>query len=358
MAAVTICSDFGAPKNNICHHFHFFPTCHEVRGPDSMIFVFWMLSFKPAFSLSSFTFIKKLFVSLHFLPLKWLLLFSCPVVFDSLWPHGLQYTRPSCPLPSPGVCWSSCPLHLVMPSSHLILWHPILLPSIFPSIWVFSSESAVHIWWPKYYIFTFIISLSNKYSGLISFKTDWFDLLVLQGEHHSSKASIFLCSAFFAVELSQPYMTTRKTIALTIRTFVGNLISLLFNTLSMFVIALLPRSSLLISWLQSPSAVILEPKKRNSVTAFNFSLSIYHEVMGLDVMVFIFLIFSFKPAFSLSFFILIKRFFSSSSLSAFRVVSSTYLRLLMFLPSIINLGSSLQFIHPSFSHDVLFIEVK
>ena len=134
---------------------------------------------------------------------------------------------------------------------------------------------------------TFIISLSNEYSGLISFKTDWFDLFVLQGEHHSSKASIFRCSAFFAVQLSQLYMTTRKTIALTIWTFVGKFMSLLFNTLSMFAIAFLPRSRLLISWLQSPSAVILEPKKKNSVTPFNFSLSIYHEVMGPGIMIFV-----------------------------------------------------------------------
>ena len=150
-----------------------------------------------------------------------------------------------------------------MPSNHLILCHPLLLlPSIFPSIMVFSNESALRIRWQKYWSFSFNISPSNEYSGLISFRMDWLDLLVVQGtlksllQHHSSKASILQCSAFFTVQLSHPYMTTGKTIALTRRMFVGKVISLLFNMLSRLVITFLPRSKhLSISWLQSPSAV-------------------------------------------------------------------------------------------------------
>ena len=156
-----------------------------------------------------------------------------------------------------------------MPSSHLILCCPLLLlPSIFPSIRVFSSESPLHIRWPKYWSFSFSISPSNEYSGLISFSIDWFDLLAVQGtlksllQHHSSKVSILRCSAFFTVQLSHPYMTTGKTIALTRQSVVDKAMSLLFNMLSRLVITFLPRSRcLLISWLQSPSAVILEPKK-------------------------------------------------------------------------------------------------
>ena len=161
----------------------------------------------------------------------------------------------------------------VIPSNHLILCHPLLLlPSIFPSIRVFSNESVLHIRWPKYWSFSFSTSPSNEYSGLISFRMDWLDLLAVQGtlksllQHHSSKASILWHSAFFIVQLSHPYMTTGKTIALTRRIFVGRVMSLVFNMLSRLVIAFLPRSKcLLISWLQSPSAVILGPKNLNSV---------------------------------------------------------------------------------------------
>ena len=156
-----------------------------------------------------------------------------------------------------------------MPSSHLILCRfRLLLPSIFPSIRVFSSESVLCITWPKNWSFSFSISTSNEYSGLISFRMDWLNLFALQGtlksllQHHSSKASILRHSAFFLVQLSHPYMTIGKTIALTRRTFVGKVMSLLFNILSMLVIAFLSRNKcLLISWLQSPSAVILEPDK-------------------------------------------------------------------------------------------------
>ena len=190
-----------------------------------------------------------------------------------------------------------------MPSNHLILCCPLLLPpSIFPSIRVFSNESALHMRWPKYWSFSFSIIPSKEIPGLISFRMDWLDLLAVQGtlksllQHHSSKGSILQCSAFFTVQLSYPYMTTGKTITLTRRTFVGKVISLLLNMLSRLVITFLPRSKhLLISWLQSPSAVILEPKKIKSDTV---SPSISHEVMGPDAMIFVFLMLSFKPTFS------------------------------------------------------------
>ena len=154
-----------------------------------------------------------------------------------------------------------------MPSSHLILCRPLLLlPPIPPSNRDFSNESTLHMRWPKYWSFSFSISPSNEHPGLISFRMDWLDLLAVQGtlksflQHHSSKASILRCLTFFTVQLSHPYMTTGKTIALTRRTFVGKVMSLLLNMLSRFVVAFLPRSNhILISWLQSPSAVILEP---------------------------------------------------------------------------------------------------
>ena len=157
-----------------------------------------------------------------------------------------------------------------MPSNHLILCHPLfLLPSVFLSTKVFSNESALHIRWPKYWSFSFSIRPSNEYSVLISFKMDWLDLRPVQGtlksllQHHSSKASIIWCSAFYIVQLSQPYMTTGKTIALTRGTFVGKVMSLLLNMLSRLVITFLPRSKHpFISWLQSPSAVILEPPQK------------------------------------------------------------------------------------------------
>ena len=183
-----------------------------------------------------------------------------------------------------------------MPSNHLILCHPLLLlPSVFPSIRVFSKESVLHIRWPKYWSFSFSISPSNEYSGLISFRMNWLDLLAVQGtpksllQHHSSKTSVPQCSVFFIVQLSHPYVATGKTIALTRWTFVSKVMSLLFNTVSRFVIAFLPRSKhLLISWLQSPSAVILEHKKIKSATASTFPPCIYHEVMELDAMVLMF----------------------------------------------------------------------
>ena len=170
-------------------------------------------------------------------------------------------------------------IELVMPSNHLILYHPLLLlPSIFPSIRVFSKESDLHIRWPKYWNCSFSLSPSNEHSGLISFRMDWLDFLAVQGtfktllQHHSSKASILQRSAFFIIQLSHPYTATGKTIALTRQTFVDKVMSLLFNMLSRLVITFLPRSKcLLISWLQSPSAVILEPRKIKSDTVSTIS---------------------------------------------------------------------------------------
>ena len=212
-----------------------------------------------------------------------------------------------------------------MPSNHLILCRPLLLlPSIFPSIRVFSNESVLPSRWPKYQSFSFNISPSNEHSGLIYFRMDWLDLLAVQGIlkslllHHNSKASILQHSASFIVQLSHPYMTTGKTVALTTWTFVGKVMSLLFNLLSRLVITFLLRSKhLLISWLQSPYTVILDPKKIRSWTRC-------HDLM-----------LSFNPTFSLSSFTFIKSLFSSSSLSAIRLVSSAYLRLLIVLLAIL-----------------------
>ena len=181
----------------------------------------------------------------------------------------------------------------MMPLNHLILCHPLhLLLSVFPIIRNFSSESVLRLWWPKYWCFSFSVSPSNEYSELNSFRMDWFYLLAFQGtlksllQHHSSKASILQRSAFFMVQLSHPYMTTGKTIALTIWTFVGKVMSLVFNVLSRLVIAFLPRSKhLLISWPQSASAVILEPKKIKSLTVSIVSPSICHEVMEPDAVI-------------------------------------------------------------------------
>ena len=196
-------------------------------------------------------------------------------MFNSLWPHGLQNTRLPCPSLSSGVCSNSCPLswwcHLIISSSVTLF---SFLPSIYPSIRVFSNELALCIRWPMYWSFS--ISPSNEYSGMISFRIDWFDLFAVQGtlksllQHHYSKASIRWHSAFFMVQLSHSYMTTGKTIFLTRRTFVVKLMSQLFNRLSRLVRAFLPRSKcLLISWLESPSAMILEPKKKEVCHSFH-----------------------------------------------------------------------------------------
>ena len=185
---------------------------------------------------------------------------------------------------------------LEMPSNHLVICCSLLLlPSIFPRIRVFFSESALHIRWPKYWSFSFSISSSSEYSGLISFRMDWLDLFAVQGtlrsllQHHSSKASILWHSVFFIVQLSYPYMTIGKTIALTRWTFVGKVIFLLFNMMSRLIITFLSRSKcLLISWLQSPSAVILEPLEIKSVTVSTVHPSICYKEMGLDAMILVF----------------------------------------------------------------------
>ena len=254
-----------------------------------------------------------------------LLLFNHSVISDSLWRYGVQHARLPCPsLPS----WSgsnSCPLSQ---------WcHSTISPSGIPFSSCLQSlpasgsfhESVLHIRWPKYWSFNFSISPSNEYSGLVSSRIDWFDLLADQGalkslpQRYNWKASVLQCSAFFMVQLSHPYMTTEKTIALTRQTLVGKMISLLFNMLSRIVIAFLPRRNLLILWLQSLSSVILEPKKIKSISVYILYSSICHEVMGPDAMILVFWILSFKPTFSLSSFTFIKRLFSSS-LFAIRVV--------------------------------------
>ena len=211
----------------------------------------------------------------------------------------------------------------VMPSNYLIPCCPfLLLPSIFPSIRVFSNELVLHIRWPNDWSFSFSISPSKEYSGMISSRRDWFDLLAVQGtlksllQHHSSKASILQCSAFFIVQLSHPYMTTGETTGLTRWTFVGRVMPLLFNMLSRLVIDFLQRSKrLLISWPQSLCTVILEPLKIKSLRVSIVSYSICHELMGPDDMILAFWMLSFKPTFSLSSSTFIKRLFSSSSLS-------------------------------------------
>ena len=202
---------------------------------------------------------------------------SCVRLFATPWTAARQASLSITNFQSPTKPMS---IELVMPYKYLILCHPILLlPSIFPSISVFSNESALHIRWPKYWSFSFNISPLNEHPGLISFRMEWLDLLSVQGtlksllQHHSSKA-------FFIVQLSHPYMTTGKTIALTRQTFAGKVMSLLFNMLSRLVITFLPRSKhLLISWLQSPSAVILEAKKIKSATVSTVSPSICHELI-------------------------------------------------------------------------------
>ena len=202
-----------------------------------------------------------------------LLLFSHSVVSDSLWPHGLQHTRLPCPSPSPGACSNSCPLSRQCHPTISFSVIPFSCLQSFPASGSFLNESALCIRWWKYWSFSFSLSPSNEYSELISFRIDWLDLLTVQGtlksllQHHNSKASILPCSAFFMVQLSHPYMTTEKTIAWSRQTFVSKVMSLLFNTLSGFIVDFLPRNKhLLILWLQSPSAMILESKKTKPVT--------------------------------------------------------------------------------------------
>ena len=221
---------------------------------------------------------------------------------DSFQPQELARARLPCPSLSPGVCSNSCPLsqwyHPTISSSVFLL----LLPSVVPTVRIFSSELALHIRWPKYWSFS--ISPSSEYSGLIFFRIDWFDLLVVQGtlksllQHHNSKAWVLQCSVFIMVQLLHPYMITGKSIALTIWTLVGKVMFLPCNTRSRFVMAILPRSKhLLILWLQSPFTLILEPKKLKFATVSPFPPSICCEVMGLDAMIFVFWMLNLKAAF-------------------------------------------------------------
>ena len=212
---------------------------------------------------------------------------------DSLQPQWIAARQVSLSITNSQSLLRLMPIKSVMPSSHLILCCPLLLlPPVPPSIRVFSNESTLRMRWPKYWSFSFSISPSNEHSGLISFRMDWVDLLAVQGtlksllQHQSSKASIFQHSALLTVQLSHQHMTTGKTIALTRRTIVSKVMSLLFNMLSRLVITFLPRSKrLLISWLQSPPAAILEPPKIKSDTISTVSPSICHEVMGPDAIV-------------------------------------------------------------------------
>ena len=222
--------------------------------------------------------------------------FSRSVGSDSLRPHESQQARPPCPSPTPGVHSRVASIESVMPSSHLILSCPLLLLSpIPPSIKVFSNESTLRMRWSKYWSFSFSFSPSKEHPGLISFRMDWLYLLAVQGtlksllQHHTTKASILRCSAFFTVQLSHPYMTIGKTITLARWTFVGEVMSLLFNMLSRLVITFLPRSKrFLTSWLQSPSAVTLEPRKIKSATVSAVSPPICHEMMGPNAMILVF----------------------------------------------------------------------
>ena len=231
----------------------------------------------------------------------------------------------------------------VILSNHLIFCHLLyLFPSIFPSIKDFSNKSVLCIRWPKYWSFSFSTSPSNEHPGLISFRMDWLDLLAAQGtlkgllQHYNLKASILQHSAFFTVQLWYLHMTTGKTTALAIQNFVSKVMSLHFNMLCRFVIAFLPRNKHLLFWLlHSLSAEILEPKKIKPIIASIFSPSTYHEVIESDAMIFVFWMLSFKSVFPVSSLTLIKRLFSSSSLLSMRVVSSVYLRLLIFLPAVL-----------------------
>ena len=227
---------------------------------------------------------------------------------NSMWPPWTVAHQASLSITNSRTLLKLMSIELVMPSNHLILCYPLLLPpSVFPSIRVFSIESVLHIRWTKYWSFSFSISPSNEYSGLISFRTDCFDLLAVQGtlnsllQHHSSKASIFWRSALFIFQLSHPYVTTGRTIALTRRIFVGKVMSLLFNMLSSFIRAFHLRSNrLLISWLQPPSAVIFGAQEYKVCHCFHCFPIYFQWSDGPDAMILVFWMLSFKPTFLLS----------------------------------------------------------
>ena len=286
--------------------------------------------------------------------------FSCSVVSNSLWLHGMQHTGLPCPSPTPRAYSSSRP----WASDAIQLSHPLSSPSP-PAFtlsqhqglfqWVSSSHQVIKVleFHPQHQSSQWIFRTDSLYDGLVESPCsprDSQDCGILQ--HHSSKALILQCSAFFIVQLSHPYMTTGKTIALTRRTFVGKVMSLLLNMLSRLDITFLPRRKhLSISWLQSPSAVILEQKKIKSLTVSIVSPSIYLEVMRPDAMILVFWMLSFKPTSSLSSFTFIKGLFSSSLLSALSVICIS--EVIDISPD--NLDSSLCFFQPSISHDVLCI---
>ena len=222
-------------------------------------------------------------------------MFSHSVVSNSLHKEGSAALQASLSFTVSQSLLKFMSIESAMPSNHLTFCCPFCLSSVFPSIRVFSSESTLCIRWPNYWSFSFSISPFNEYSGLISFRLDWLDLLSVQEtlksllQHHNSKASILRCSAFFMVQPSHPYMTTGKTIAFTLRTLTDKVMSTFFNTLSRFVIVFLPGSKrLLISWLLSASTVILEPKKIESATVSFFSPSVCHEVMKPDAVILVF----------------------------------------------------------------------
>ena len=261
---------------------------------------------------------------------------------DSSRPCELQHTRPTCSYTISQSLLELMSIESMMPSNHLILCRPLLfLSSTFPGTRVFYNELVLSIRWPMYWGFSLTISHFNANSGLISYRADRFDLHAVQGtlksflQHHSSKPTILWCSAFFRVQLSHPYLTTGKPIALTIWTFVGKVMSLFLNMLFRFVTAFLPRSKhLLISRLQSPASVTFGAQENKVCHCFYFSPSICHKVIGLNAMIFIFWMLSLKPAFLPSSFTFINRLFNPSSLSAIRVAWS-YLKLLIFLPAIL-----------------------
>ena len=282
-----------------------------------------------------------LILYIYYLNCHSLIQFSCSVMSDSLQPHGLQHARSPCPSPTPWVYSNSCPLSQ---------WcHPTISSSVIPFSSCLQSFPASDLfqWVSSLHQVAKVLEFQLQHQSFQwIFRTnflrmDWLDLLAVQGTlksllQHSSKASVFRLSAFFMVQHSHPYMmTTGKTIAFTRWTFIGKIMSLLINTLSTLVIVIFPRSNcLLISWPQSPSAVILEPKKIKSVTVSIVCPSICHEEMGPDAMILVFWMLSFKPAFSLSF-TFNKRLFSSSSLSPIRGISAC-LRLWTFRPAILT----------------------
>ena len=292
-----------------------------------------------------------------------LIIFSSVQLLSHVWLFAIPWTaahQASLSITNSHSLLKVMSIESVMPSSHLILCHPFLfLPSIFPSIRVFPNESVLHIRWPKYWRFIFNINPSSEYSGLISFRIDWFELLAVQRtlksflQHHSSKASILRCSAFFIVQFSHLYMTTEKTIPLTRWTFVGKVISLLLNMLSRLAITFFPRSKGL-NFMAAVTICSDFGAQNNKLCLCFHCLPIYlPRSDGTGCYDLVFWMLSFKTVFSHSSFTFIKSLFSSSSLYVIRVVSSALSAVVDISPG--NLDSSLCFFQPSVSHDVLCI---